>query len=80
MPIQSPRFRRAIRAFGLARHELVEALSLEAPGRVVISGKHAFGVVHGAGGSPRLVAGRVIRLAKGRPSSPSSELSTDPGQ
>jgi hypothetical protein len=57
----SPRLLAAIKAMGLARHELLEALQQEAPGQVVIRKKRAYTVVM-RGATPTLVVARVVTL------------------
>jgi hypothetical protein len=64
----SPRLLAAIKAMGLARHELLEALQQEAPGQVVIRNGRAYTVVV-RGVSPTLVVARAINLKPGKPAS-----------
>ena len=66
MNSSSPRLLAAIRAHGLARHELIEALQQEAPGRVVIRKGRAYAVVM-RGASPTLVVAPVVNLKRPGP-------------
>lgn len=75
MVISSPRLLAAIKALGLARHELIEALLGEQPGKIVVRKGRGYAVVVGKGGSPALVVGKVayIQRVKSPAPSPASE-------
>jgi hypothetical protein len=63
----SPRIRAAIAAFGRSRHDLIEAIQAEHPGRAVIRKGRAYIVTTGRGGSPTLVVAPVVRLKHPKP-------------
>ena len=67
MTTSSLRLLAAIAAFGRARHELVSALQDESPDRAVVRKGRVFIVVPGKGGSPALIAAKVVNLKRPGP-------------
>lgn len=73
MPEVSERIRSAIRAYGAARHELVEAIQQEHPGAAVVVRRRFYAVV-ARGASAQLVTGRAV-IHRPRPRSAEASAS-----